>query len=85
MWVSAIRHVRKHVHGHINGQVHECTYRADWEPAAASGKGMAGVSGVFWRCPEVLWGPPTPNPARVAENPNFEKLADFSYVHAETG
>ena len=32
----------------------EMTYRADWEPAATSGKCMAGVPGVFWRSPVVL-------------------------------
>ena len=35
------------------------TYRADWEPAASSGKCMAGVPGVFWRCPAALQGPST--------------------------
>ena len=33
-----------------------CMYRADWEPEAASGKCLAGVPGVFWRCPAVLQG-----------------------------
>ena len=37
-----------------------CMYRADWEPEAPSGKCMAGVPGVSWRCPAVLWGPSTP-------------------------
>ena len=61
-------------------------YRADWEPAAPRGKCMAGVPGVFWRYPAVLWGPSTHNPAWVAgENPYFEKLADFPYVHVEMG
>ena len=41
-------------------------YRADWEPEAPSGKSMAGVPGVFWRCPAVLQGPSTHNPALVA-------------------
>ena len=41
-------------------------YRADWEPAATSGKSMAGVPGVFWRCLAVLQGPSTHNPAWVA-------------------
>ena len=41
-------------------------YRADWEPAATSGKSMAGVPGVFWRCPAVLQGPSTHNPTLVA-------------------
>ena len=40
-------------------------YRADWEPEAASGKCMAGVPGVFWRSPAVLWGPSIHNPAWV--------------------
>ena len=44
-------------------------YRADWEPAATSGKCMAGVPGVFWRSPVVLWGPTTHNPALVLRNP----------------
>ena len=43
-----------------------CSYRADWEPEAASGKCMTGVPGVFWRCPAVLWGPSTPNPTQVS-------------------
>ena len=38
-------------------------YRADWEPAASSGRR---VLGVFWRCPAVLWGPSTPNPTQVS-------------------
>jgi hypothetical protein len=41
-------------------------YRADWEPEATSGKSMAGVPGVFWRCPAVLQGPSTHNPTLVA-------------------
>ena len=41
-------------------------YRADWEPEAPSGKSIAGVPGVFWRCPAVLQGPSTHNPAWVA-------------------
>ena len=41
------------------------SYRTDWEPAAASGKCMAGVPGVFWRCPAVLQGPSTHNPTWV--------------------
>ena len=40
-------------------------YRADWEPEATSGKSMAGVPGVFWRCPAVLQGPSTHNPTWV--------------------
>ena len=39
------------------------SYRADWEPAATSGRR---VLGVFWRCPAVLWGPSTPNPTQVS-------------------
>merc|ERR1712185_268132 len=39
------------------------TYRADWEPAATSGRRALGV---FWRCPAVLWGPSTPNPTQVS-------------------
>ena len=41
------------------------SYRADWEPAATSGKCMAGVPGVFWRSPAVLQGPSTHNPTLV--------------------
>ena len=48
------------------GAVCSGMYRADWEPAAASGKCTAGVPGVLWRSPAVLWGPPTPNPMLVA-------------------
>mgnify|MGYP007119764476 CR=1 FL=1 len=44
----------------------QVTYRADWEPATTSGKCMAGVPGVFWRCPAVLQGPSTHNPTLVA-------------------
>ena len=36
-------------------------YRADWEPATTSGKCMAGVPGVFWRCRAALQGPCTYN------------------------
>ena len=39
------------------------SYRADWEPAATSGRR---VLGVFWRCPAVLWGPSAPNPTQVS-------------------
>ena len=42
------------------------TYRADWEPATTTRKCMAGVPGVFWRCPAVLQGPSTHNPAWIA-------------------
>ena len=38
-------------------------YRADWEPAATSGRRALGL---FWRCPAVLWGPSTPNPTQVS-------------------
>ena len=51
--------------------VRRCTrlalpYRADWEPAAANGKCVTGVPGVFWRCQAVLQGPSTHNPTWVA-------------------
>ena len=46
-------------------------YRADWEPATTSGKCMAGVPGVFWRSPAVLWGPTTHNPALFKGKPLF--------------
>ena len=35
--------------------------RADWGPAAPSGKCTAGVPRVFWRCPAGLQGPSTHN------------------------
>ena len=38
-------------------------YRADWEPAAPSGRCVLGVS---WRCPAVLGGPSTPSPNQVS-------------------
>ena len=44
---------------------HRRCYRADWEPEAPSGKCMAGVPGVFWRCPAASQGPSTHNPAWV--------------------
>ena len=50
-----------------------CIYRADWEPAATSGKCMAGVPGVFWRCSAVLWGPSIHNPTRVAGKTHTSK------------
>ena len=68
--------------------INHLVYRADWEPEAPSGKCMAGV---FWRCPAALQGPSTHNPALVAgkpilqENPYFQKLADFPYMHVEMG
>ena len=40
-------------------------YSADWKPAAASRRHTGRVLEVFWRCPAVLWGPSTPNPAWV--------------------
>ena len=44
----------------------EGRYRADWEPAATSGRRALGV---FWRCPAVLWGPSTPNPTQISWKP----------------
>jgi hypothetical protein len=44
-------------------------YRADWEPAATSGKCMAGVPGALWRLLAVLQGPSTHNPAWIAGKP----------------
>ena len=38
-------------------------YRANWEPAASSGRRALGV---FWRCPAVLWGLSTPTPTQVS-------------------
>ena len=50
-------------------------YRADWEPAAASGRRVPGVS---WGCPAALWGPSTLNPTRVSwKTLTWNKLADF--------
>ena len=60
-------------------------YRADWEPAAASGKCMAGVPGVFWRCPAVLWGPSTPNPTWVQGKPILRKIGRFSLYACGNG
>ena len=40
-------------------------YRADWEPAASSGRRIGGVPGVLWRCPAGLWAPYTSTPAWV--------------------
>ena len=52
-------------------------YRADWEPAAASGRRVLGVSsglvGTIY----------TQSNSGVMENPYFEKLADFSHVHVD--
>ena len=56
---------RKYTHTHIHTRTHIHTYRADWEPATTSGKCMAGVPGVFWRSPVVLWGPTTHNPTLI--------------------
>ena len=53
------------------------SYRADWEPAAASGRRALVVP---WGCPAVLWGLSTANRTCIylMEPPYFEKLADFS-------
>ena len=48
-------------------------YRAYWEPAAPSRNCMAGVPGVFWRSPVVLWGPSTPNPTLTAGKTHTSK------------
>ena len=48
-------------------------YRADWEPAATSGKCMAGVPGVFWRCPAALQGPSTHNSTWVPRKTHTSK------------
>lgn len=49
-------------------------YRADWEPAvAASGTCMAGVPGVLWRYPAVLWGPSTLTQHGHKGNPELRK------------
>ena len=47
--------------------------RADWAPEAPSGKSMAGVPGVFWRCLAVLQGPSTHNPAWVLRKTHTSK------------
>ena len=52
---------------------HRLAYRADWEPAAPSGKCMAGVPGVLWSSPAVSWGPPTLNPTLVARKTRTSK------------
>ena len=49
------------------------TYRADWEPEAPSGKCMAGVPGVFWRCPAALQGSSTHNSAWVLRKTHTSK------------
>ena len=60
---------------YLHWQVGACrvTYRADWEPEAPSGKCMAGVPGVFWRCPAVLQGPSTHNSTWVPGKPHTSK------------
>ena len=47
----------------IRFTLEEQQYRADWEPAGASGRR---VLGVFWRYPAVLLGPSTPYPTLVS-------------------
>ena len=61
------------------------TYRADWEPAAASEKCMAGVPGVFWRSPAVLWGPSTPNPTWVEGKTRTSKIGRVSLYACGNG
>ena len=39
------------------------SYKADWEPEAASGRRALEV---FWRCPAALWGPSTANSSQVS-------------------
>ena len=56
------------------------TYRADWEPAATSGRR---VLGVFWRCPAVLWGPSTPNPTQVSWKTLILKIGRFFLRHVD--
>ena len=50
----------------VQGCLGALMYRADWEPAATSGKSMAGVPGALWRLLAVLQGPSTHNPTWVA-------------------
>ena len=48
----------------------KCPYRADWEPAAPSGRHAPG-------CQAVLWGPSTPDPTPgFMKTPCFEKKTD---------
>ena len=67
--------------GESGGHKASSICRADWEPAAASGRRVLGMS---WGCPAVLWGTiyTESNPGFM-ENPDFEKLAYFSCVHVD--
>ena len=51
------------LHGIHSSTEATVTYRADWDPAAASGRRALGV---FWRCPAALWGLSTPNPTHIS-------------------
>ena len=46
---------------------------------------MAGVPGVFWRCPAVLWGPSTHNPTWVQGKPILRKIGRFSLCACGNG
>ena len=70
---------------HPSAASHRREYRADWEPATTSGKCMAGVPGVFWRCPAVLQGPSTHNPAWFQGKPILLKIGRFSLYACGNG
>ena len=55
-------------------QTNKQTNRAGWEPAAASGKCMAGVPAVFRRPQAVLWELSTLNPAWVPRKTHTSKI-----------
>ena len=69
--------------------VYTHVYRADWEPEAPSGKSMAGVPGVFWRCLAALQGPSTHNPAWVAGKTlilkNWPIYGRYGHIHRYRG
>ena len=67
--------------GHVYGLVYGHACRADWELGATSRKCMAGVPGVIWRSPAVLWGPSTPNSSWVLRKTHtFKNWPIFLYA-----
>ena len=86
----AWKHIRTEAH-HMHERTNACNqtpqngvnmaagklYRVDWEPAATSGKCMAGVPRVFWRSPAVLQGPSTHNPTWAAGKTHTSKNWPF--------
>ena len=64
---------------------HRYIYRADWEPAAPSGKCMASVPGVLEVPSGIVGTVYTKSSLGLMENPNFEKLANFPSMHVEMG